>query len=93
MAPTETNHGSGDVSGRASPLERHQPATQQTEPYPDSISLPQTPETAQRAFVLNDSDHPGIDVDNTEPVNLADGAPGQQGPHIPFMHSPPRPEA
>jgi hypothetical protein len=90
MAPIETNHGSGDVGARPNPPEQHQPAAQEAEQYPGSISLPQTPETAQRAVVLNDSDHPGIGIDNTALADFANGAPG---PHIPFMYSPPRPEA
>ncbi|KAH6628278.1 hypothetical protein F5144DRAFT_604466 [Chaetomium tenue] len=92
MAPTEANHGSGDINRQSSPPDQHQPATQQTEQYPTSISLPQTPETAQRAFGLNDSDHPGIEVDNT-PTDLANGAPSPPGPHIRLFDSPPRPES
>ena len=91
MAAIEVNHRPGDVGGRPNPPEQHRPAAQQMEQYPDSISLPQTPETAQRAFGLNDNDHPGIDVDNTL-ADLANGVRGPPAPHIRFMDSPPRPE-
>lgn len=87
----EANHGSGNKAGQPSPLEQHQPATQQTDQYPNSISLPQTPETAERVSGWKDSDHPGIEVGNML-ADLANGAPSPPGPHIQVLDSPPRRE-
>ncbi|KAK3298603.1 uncharacterized protein B0H64DRAFT_439050 [Chaetomium fimeti] len=103
MAPAKTNHGSGDVGGQPSAPEQHgPPATQQTEHDYDSISLPQTPDTAQRARGLTDHDHPDTDISSgiwpAADLAAADDTPtaAAASPLVPFLvspNSPPRRDA
>ncbi|KAH6854864.1 hypothetical protein B0I37DRAFT_410915 [Chaetomium sp. MPI-CAGE-AT-0009] len=93
MASAETNHGSGDVGAQPSSLEQHGPPAQQTEHAPDSISLPQTPDTAQRARGLTDNDRAGADVGSLVTADLADGTRAAPAPWVSFPNSPPRPDA